>query len=112
MAVTFVCPKGDQSEDPDYCSVCGTRIEGAMGAATMGTSDRCPSCGIQRIPGARFCETCRYDFKAQPATGFAVPSAMTATPAPEAASTLTPGPGPPLPRPPPWRHAIGRQLSA
>jgi hypothetical protein len=92
MAVMFVCPKGDQSEDPDYCSVCGTRIEGAMGAASMDTSvERCPSCGIQRIPGARFCETCRYDFKAQAATGLvelsgALDAGITANTAPPTAA--------------------------
>src|SRR5579864_9418385 len=64
MAVTFVCPKGDQSDDAEYCSVCGIKMQVAPGAADP-SADRCPSCGVQRQPGARYCETCRYDFKIQ-----------------------------------------------
>lgn len=66
MATTFVCPKGDQSDDPEFCSVCGIKIEGAPSALSTDTAvERCPTCGIERKPGTRFCETCRYDFKAQ-----------------------------------------------
>jgi hypothetical protein len=62
--VTFVCPKGDQSDDAEYCSVCGIKMEGGPGAVIADRSvERCPSCGIQRKTGARFCETCRHDFK-------------------------------------------------
>src|SRR5579864_4903234 len=64
MAVTFVCPKGDQSDDAEYCSVCGIKMQVAPGAADPSV-ERCPSCGVQRQPGARYCETCRYDFKIQ-----------------------------------------------
>jgi hypothetical protein len=73
MATTFfACPKGDQSEDPEFCSVCGIKMEGAPSAlssaavapAATSSAERCPSCGVDRKPGARFCETCRYDFKA------------------------------------------------
>jgi len=68
MAVTFVCPKGDQSEDADYCSVCGVKMDSAAGSARADPSlERCPSCGVVHTPGARYCETCRYDFKLQSA---------------------------------------------
>jgi hypothetical protein len=90
MAATFVCPKGDQSDDPEYCSVCGTRIDGATGvAATDSSTERCPSCGVQRTPGARFCETCRYDFKT-PTPPVSAPALMTSAPDPEEPGTLTP----------------------
>jgi hypothetical protein len=74
--MTFLCPKGHQSTDSDYCSECGAAIEAAPAAATLGGmpavtpapaaapvgKELCPSCGEPRSPGARFCEVCRYDF--------------------------------------------------
>ncbi|MBV9131771.1 MAG: FHA domain-containing protein [Chloroflexi bacterium] len=66
MAVTFACPKGDQSDDAEYCSVCGIKMEPVLAAAHADPSvERCPACGVERHDGARFCETCRYDFEAQ-----------------------------------------------
>ncbi len=66
MATTFACPKGDQSDDPEFSSVCGIKMESAPSVpATDSAVERCPTCGIERKPGTRFCETCRYDFKAQ-----------------------------------------------
>jgi hypothetical protein len=80
MAVTFVCPKGDQSDDREYCSVCGIKIDGAPTAVAADPGvERCPSCGIERKNGARFCETCRYDFRSPTAIAPATPAAMTAT---------------------------------
>ena len=71
MTTTFACPKGDQSDDPEFCSVCGIKIDptatSATAPASATTTERCPTCGMQRTPGARFCETCRYDFKSQAA---------------------------------------------
>jgi len=64
MAATFVCPKGDQSDDPEFCSVCGIKMEGSPASAPPGV-ERCPGCGAERTPGTRFCETCRYDFRTQ-----------------------------------------------
>jgi len=80
--MSFICPKGHQSDDNDYCSVCGTRMEaqsiaqtgaggmdlsggglsGFGGQAASAPADACPDCGTARTPGARFCEVCRYDF--------------------------------------------------
>ena len=85
MVATYVCPKGDQSDDAEFCSVCGIKID-AVGSE--GSSDpsveRCPSCGIERKSGARFCETCRYDFKSQ--------SAATSAPSAQLAPELDPDP--------------------
>jgi hypothetical protein len=92
MAVTSVCPKGDQSDDAEYCSVCGVKMNGAPSAVAADSSvERCPSCGIQRKAGARFCETCRYDFKSPAANG----SAFAATAAGEPIDAPTP-PTPPM----------------
>jgi hypothetical protein len=65
--------------------VCGIKIEGvATEIATDPSVERCPSCGIERKPSARFCETCRYDFKSQPAGTLAATSTPAAAgPAPD-----------------------------
>jgi hypothetical protein len=77
MAASVTCPKGDQSDDAEFCSVCGIKIEGvASTVATDPSVERCPSCGIERKAGARFCETCRYDFKSQPSASPAPSSAV------------------------------------
>jgi hypothetical protein len=61
--MTFQCPKGHDSETPDWCSECGTAIEPASSKSTPGTTvDTCPICSTERTPGGRFCEVCRYDF--------------------------------------------------
>ena len=73
--MSYPCPKDSthQSEDPDYCSVCGAKIGGAAllsstagpnlnGVASAGT-DICPDCGLARHAGAKFCEVCRYNFE-------------------------------------------------
>jgi hypothetical protein len=70
--------------------------------------ERCPSCGIERTPGARFCETCRYDFKAQ--------SAATAAPTSSASTATAAGPeldsaSPPV-IPPPGTTSIARYWEA
>lgn len=54
------CPLGHDSDDADYCSVCGAAINSML--APRGPSD-CPSCGAPRVAGARYCEVCRFDFK-------------------------------------------------
>jgi hypothetical protein len=51
----------------------------ASGVVANSSVERCPSCGIERTPGARFCETCRYDFKApSEASSVAAPSPIAA----------------------------------
>jgi hypothetical protein len=78
MVATYTCPKGDTSDDAEFCSVCGIRMDAvASSVSTDPSVERCPSCGIERKPGARFCETCRYDFK----------SAAVPAPAPSSSSS-------------------------
>lgn len=101
--MAYLCPKDSshQSEDADYCSVCGTKINAAPLSAgpsaparislngSGGSTEACPDCGLARNAGARFCEVCRYDFEAHA-------SALPASPAPFAA----PAPVvPPVPAP-------------
>ncbi len=92
--MTYLCPKGHQSSEADYCSECGVRI-GAPAVAPPPTPNApiaaaasivCPACGATQTPGARFCEVCRYDFVAaqpsdtlgdsQPANPTDVPAAV------------------------------------
>src|SRR5262245_21116157 len=79
MTATYACPRGDQSEDPEFCSVCGTRIQPDVHAAS---AERCPSCGMERNPDARYCETCRYDFRTAQASAVdpVAPGPVIATP--------------------------------
>ena len=91
--MAFVCPKDPAhlSEDSDYCSVCGTKIDAAPLSAvpaparlnlnTPGANSAaadCPDCGLARHPGARFCEVCRYDFEAHTSANPAAPAPMPA----------------------------------
>ncbi len=98
--MSYVCPKdaSHQSEDADYCSVCGTKINAAPLSAPSSAPARvslngsavstqvCPDCGLARNAGARFCEVCRYDFEAhtsaQPSAPAPVDPPVVTTPAP------------------------------
>src|ERR687888_1415849 len=89
------CPKGHPSTDCDYCSECGSKIDGASGAMPgdgaadlsgpppqpTGTGEVCPECGMERQQNVRFCETCRYDF----VNKVPGPAPVAAAPAPGAA---------------------------
>ncbi len=85
----YDCPRGHASEDADYCSECGLRLEAAGSAPVpanpAGMGDMCPTCATPRVAGARYCEVCRHDFIAAGRGEPAAPS----TPAVEA-----PGPAP------------------
>lgn len=67
--MSYQCPKGHTSTDPDYCSECGAKI-GQSSAAPVtvksvtksAAQEICPDCGTPRAQDARFCEVCRYDF--------------------------------------------------
>jgi hypothetical protein len=85
------CPKGHVSTEPDYCSECGAKLDGAASAITPATAippevlaaaaggEPCPVCATRRVADARFCEVCRYDFHTA-----TVPSAASApAPAPD-----------------------------
>lgn len=88
-----VCPRGHASTDADFCSECGMKMDPAASSGAPTASavapaaiEVCPQCGVQRPAGARFCETCRYDFRegapAPPAVSAPVtPSAPVAPPA-------------------------------
>ncbi len=63
---TFLCPKGHQSTEPDYCSECGAKIVEAAPSPVSAAAvqeQTCPKCGTPRedlaIP---FCEACGYNF--------------------------------------------------
>jgi pSer/pThr/pTyr-binding forkhead associated (FHA) protein len=68
--MSFQCPKGHISTDPDYCSECGAKI--GKSSLPNNTNDSqaqstvkeeiCPDCGTPRVGTDRFCEVCRYDF--------------------------------------------------
>jgi len=66
--MSFLCPKGHDSTDSDYCSDCGARIGATavsvpepVAVANTSAGD-CPDCSTPREGGARFCAVCRYDF--------------------------------------------------
>lgn len=109
--MSFPCPKGHASTDPDYCSECGHKIEGstpATSAAPGGALTECPDCGTPRQPGAMFCEACQYDFTgagARPSAPAADPDVAPPVSAPPvlASPVALPGPAPapvnPIPPP-------------
>lgn len=77
------CGQGHESDEPDYCSVCGAKMPsaGAPSAAAAVPGGGCPMCGELRDADARYCEVCRYDFVdgkpgPPPTTGGAVASAL------------------------------------
>ena len=105
--MAYICSKdpSHQSEDSDYCSICGAKIAGAPSVlsasapppslqalaalgnvtppAASGTSDSiCPDCNTRRTPGARFCEVCRYDFERQAPSSTAPPPPLVHNPLP------------------------------
>jgi hypothetical protein len=91
----FVCPKGHNSSESDYCSECGAKIPAASGViASSGQSpddlassgsnatEHCPACGAPReIAGLAFCEICGWDFANAPAAGTAEATAAESDPA-------------------------------
>jgi hypothetical protein len=101
--MTYLCPKGHQSSEADYCSECGLRIGAPPTASASpatssgaGAGEDCPVCGAPRAPGARFCEVCRYDFVAKKPADAADDSALAPAPAAAVAQAApTPAPAPP-----------------
>ena len=101
--MTSRCPRGHESTDPDYCSVCGIAMPttaasragtGASATPTGATTATvsgapadgtvCPVCGTPRTDRTlRFCEVCRYDFQTgTPSPTSSDPPAMTTAVAP------------------------------
>lgn len=97
METTFTCPKGHPSTEPDFCSECGAKIQGAKSApAVPSANGKCPDCSADRAAdGSVFCEVCGYNF----ATGahgevpVAPANAQAAPPEEEPAAPPTPPKG-------------------
>ena len=68
----YICPKGHESAEPDYCSECGAKINGGAVAPVQPaeaiplpatTAQDCPDCGtLREHSGVAFCEICGYNF--------------------------------------------------
>jgi hypothetical protein len=60
----MVCPKGHESEDSDFCSVCGAKIAAAAVPAVLAPgAQSCPDCAAPRHPeNTVYCEDCGYNF--------------------------------------------------
>ena len=61
------CPNGHETQQSDFCDVCGLPITDAppAQAAEGGEAAKtliCPHCGTTNVPQALFCEACGYDF--------------------------------------------------
>jgi hypothetical protein len=91
------CPAGHTSASSDFCDVCGARIGAsastpqapqALAAHSPEPAEPCPQCGAAR--SGRFCESCGFDFDADPE-----PAAAGTGPAAPAESA--PPPGGPVP---------------
>jgi hypothetical protein len=114
--MTFPCPSGHDSDESDYCSVCGSAIPAGAAAAPAPlphagasptapalprpTGSSCPVCGEPRVSDARFCEVCRYDFVARKA---GPPPAAPAQASPAPANSPSPAPPAEGPR---WRLVV------
>jgi len=91
------CPAGHTSASRDFCDVCGARIGApastpqapqALAAESPEPAEPCPQCGAAR--SGRFCESCGFDFDADPE-----PAAAGSGPA--APGEPAPPPGEPAP---------------
>ncbi len=85
----FSCPKGHESAEADFCSVCGVKMQTTMAGPATAVLDAvttCPDCGATRDQsGGVFCEICGYNFSTG-AHGELKPE----TPPPAPAPALTP----------------------
>lgn len=55
---TYPCPRGHDSTDADFCSVCGAKVQPAIVNVQV-----CPDCGAKReASGGTFCEICGFNF--------------------------------------------------
>ena len=79
--MTYLCIKGHQSTEADFCSDCGTKISGSSPASippppislSSGMLD-CPDCTTPHdaIDG-KFCEICGYNFETRQSAPIAIP---------------------------------------
>lgn len=93
--MAYLCSKdpSHQSDDADYCSICGAKISGSAGGSlqtavpaalstglpAVGGGETCPDCGTPRRSSAKFCEVCRYNFETH-AAGVSTPPPVSAPP--------------------------------
>ena len=96
--MAYLCSKdpSHQSDDADYCSICGAKISGSAGASlqspvpealptrmpTTAGGETCPDCGTPRRSAAKFCEVCRYNFETH-TVGASTPPPAAAPPPPD-----------------------------
>jgi hypothetical protein len=90
------CPSGHQTNQTDFCDVCGLAITGAPSAQPVATGPEaatltCPNCSATNVVDALFCESCGYDF-----TTGSVPTPAPAPVWPTLAPVPTPKPTPAL----------------
>lgn len=71
--ITYQCPKGHESTEPDFCSDCGNKILGIpkiplvektiSPTLTATTTELCPACSFpHELNSGNFCEICGYNF--------------------------------------------------
>lgn len=63
----YLCPKGHESSEPDYCSECGAKIGSSSVAIVSPLPEKaaisCPDCSApHELYGGNFCEICGYNF--------------------------------------------------
>ena len=86
------CPNGHETQQSDFCDVCGLPIVDAPAAPADDQAAKtlvCPHCGATNVPQALFCEACGYDF----ITGQVPDNPWMPGPSPEqvAAAAMAPG---------------------
>ncbi len=63
---TYLCPKGHESSESDYCSECGAKIGSSsvsIAPLTSETATLCPDCSTpHELYSGNFCEICGYNF--------------------------------------------------
>ena len=98
---TLVCPQGHNSDEADFCSVCGSKImNGAAPALSAAPTEKvCPDCGAPGEAAAgMFCEACGHNY----VTG-AAGHLRDSPPPPELAPEPAP---PPAPAPSAWMAEV------
>ena len=93
--MTYPCPKGHASTEPDYCSECGAKIESTPPPPTTPTDEHCPDCGTPRSPDIAFCEICGYNFVTGTHGDLSAIPPMPAAAVPELAEAPAPAEAPP-----------------
>jgi hypothetical protein len=97
------CPAGHETNQTDFCDVCGLPVASGAGTVTATPSPAqpqaapvvtCPNCRTPNVADALFCEACGYDFTTGTLPAPVTPVWPTLAPQPEAA--LAPAPASPV----------------